>query len=95
MDRDSIDKVVQGRTKILDAVGGHNRPLIKRRRIADLDPKDVASALSVSFSNDAIGVGLAPIQNTSLEGIEMFLGATDFQPTASELDSECRLDLHC
>ena len=87
-DGQSIHKMVEGGTEIVDTVACDQGPAIQGRRMDYVERDSVTPNLDVDFFGDHIGLPIDPCPQFAKVEFQLFFGVADFQEGASELRTD-------
>jgi hypothetical protein len=90
--RESINKVVECRSEVVDAIAADQRPTVDRRGLSDLNDHTVSAAVQIALLNDDIRVTLSPCDEFGIKSIEVFFGAAKLEIAGGELRSDHVID---
>jgi hypothetical protein len=81
-DADRVNKVVKDRSKIVDGVSNHKAPPHNWWIDTNMRDQTMFREIGIVMSRDRIGIAVAPYFNLTLNGLSMFVGATQFREDA-------------
>ena len=73
-----IERSIERRPEIVDAVTCDQRPSIQRRLGLDLDDKSVAGAISVAIAGDDIRIVTVPFGQFGFKRFQMLMSSSEF-----------------
>jgi len=86
-DGQGINDVVEGTSKVLDAVSSDQGPSFNSRWLVNLNEDAIAATVNVTLLADGIRLGISPAIEFGLESIEVFASSLELAPRGCKLAS--------